>query len=110
MILADENIHSFIIRTLRDAGNEVISVSEISKSNRDRQIIKLYPIIVNEYSWQSCLTNHQNQGAREDIYRIYYYASFFAANTGVNNFFALTPPYVFTDRLSFLVSIVRALC
>jgi hypothetical protein len=31
MILADENIHSFIIKTLREANFQVISVSEISK-------------------------------------------------------------------------------
>jgi hypothetical protein len=31
MILADENIHSFIIKTLRDAGFEVVSVKEDAK-------------------------------------------------------------------------------
>lgn len=34
MILADENIHYLIIKTLREAGFSVISVSEISKGIR----------------------------------------------------------------------------
>jgi len=40
MILADENIHSFIIRELRNAGFEVISVQELSHGIRDEQVIK----------------------------------------------------------------------
>jgi len=41
MILADENIHSFIIKTLREAGFEVISVDESAKSIKDEQVIQL---------------------------------------------------------------------
>jgi predicted nuclease of predicted toxin-antitoxin system len=41
MILADENIHSFIIKTLRDEGFEVVSVSESAKSIKDDQVIQL---------------------------------------------------------------------
>lgn len=41
MILADENIHSFIIQTLRDTGFEVMSVSESAKSIKDDQVIQL---------------------------------------------------------------------
>lgn len=40
MILADENIHYFIIKTLRDAGFTVISVSEISKGIKDEKVIE----------------------------------------------------------------------
>jgi predicted nuclease of predicted toxin-antitoxin system len=38
-ILADENIHSYIIQTLRDAEIKVISVSELSKGIKDEQVI-----------------------------------------------------------------------
>ncbi|GAA0534615.1 DUF5615 family PIN-like protein [Chitinophaga japonensis] len=41
MILADENIHSFTIKTLREAGFEVISVDESAKSIKDDQVIQL---------------------------------------------------------------------
>lgn len=41
MILADENIHSLIIKALREAGYDVISVSETSKSIKDEQVIQL---------------------------------------------------------------------
>ncbi|HET7117444.1 MAG TPA: DUF5615 family PIN-like protein [Hanamia sp.] len=39
MILADENIHYFIIKKLREAGFKVISVSEISKGIKDEKVI-----------------------------------------------------------------------
>jgi hypothetical protein len=35
MILADENIHGFIIRTLREAGFEVISIAQTAKGIKD---------------------------------------------------------------------------
>ncbi|MBS1584496.1 MAG: DUF5615 family PIN-like protein [Bacteroidetes bacterium] len=41
MILADENIHSFIIATLRDAGLEVISVRELSSGIKDEKVIEM---------------------------------------------------------------------
>lgn len=40
MILADENIHSFIIKVLRDKGFAVISVNELSKGIKDEQVIQ----------------------------------------------------------------------
>lgn len=40
MILADENIHYFIIKFLRDSGFNVISVSELSKGIKDEQVIQ----------------------------------------------------------------------
>lgn len=40
MILADENIHYFIIYTLRQAGFNVVSVSELSKGIKDEQVIQ----------------------------------------------------------------------
>lgn len=40
MILADEYIHTFIIRTLREAGFDVISVGEISKGIKDEEVIQ----------------------------------------------------------------------
>jgi len=40
MILADENIHTYIIKKLRDAGYTVVSVSEISKGIKDEQVIQ----------------------------------------------------------------------
>ena len=40
MILADENIHYFIIKTLREAGFTVNSVSENSKGIKDEEVIK----------------------------------------------------------------------
>ena len=40
MILADENIHSFIIRELRAAGFIVVSVHELSKGIKDEQVIQ----------------------------------------------------------------------
>ena len=39
MILADENIHFFIIKTMREAGLSVVLISEISKGIRDEQVI-----------------------------------------------------------------------
>lgn len=39
MILADENVHSFIIRTLRQKGFSVISVDELSKGIKDEEVI-----------------------------------------------------------------------
>lgn len=39
MILADENIHYFIIKTLREADFNVISVSEISNGIKDEKVI-----------------------------------------------------------------------
>jgi|SRR6185312_370152 len=41
MILADENIHSFIIKTLREANFKVISVSETSHGIKDEEVIRL---------------------------------------------------------------------
>lgn len=41
MILADENIHSSIIATLRSAGFDVISVQEIAKGISDEDVIRL---------------------------------------------------------------------
>ena len=40
MILADENIHYFIIKTLRESGFTVVSVSELSKGIKDEQVIQ----------------------------------------------------------------------
>ncbi len=40
MILADENIHSFTIKTLRENGFTVISVSELQKGIKDEEIIQ----------------------------------------------------------------------
>lgn len=40
MILADENIHTFTIKTLREAGFDIISVSELSKGIKDEQVIQ----------------------------------------------------------------------
>src|SRR5690348_10585051 len=41
MILADENIHRFIITTLRDAGFEVVSVRELASGIKDDQVIQM---------------------------------------------------------------------
>ncbi len=41
MILADENIHSFIIKTLRDADIAVISVQESQNGIKDEKVIEL---------------------------------------------------------------------
>ena len=41
MILADENIHSFIIMTLRDAGFEVVSVREFASGVNDYRVIEM---------------------------------------------------------------------
>ncbi len=41
MILADENIHSFIITTLRDAGFKVISVREGASGIKDDEVIRM---------------------------------------------------------------------
>ena len=40
MILADENIHYFIIKSLRDAGFTVYSISENSKGIKDPEVIR----------------------------------------------------------------------
>lgn len=40
MILADENIHYFIIKALRNAGFTVDSISENSKGIKDEEVIK----------------------------------------------------------------------
>ena len=40
MILADENIHYFIIKSLREAGFSVNSISEKSKGIKDEEVIK----------------------------------------------------------------------
>jgi predicted nuclease of predicted toxin-antitoxin system len=41
MILADENIHSFIIKTLREAGFEVVSVRELANGINDAEVIQM---------------------------------------------------------------------
>jgi len=41
MILADENIHGFIIKTLREADFEVISVAQTAKGIKDENVIQL---------------------------------------------------------------------
>ena len=41
MILADENIHSFIIKTLREAGFEVIFVGEFARGIKDEKVIQM---------------------------------------------------------------------
>src|SRR5258708_32977478 len=41
MILADENVHGFIIETLREAGFEVISVGETASGIKDENVIQL---------------------------------------------------------------------
>ncbi|QJB34039.1 DUF5615 family PIN-like protein [Chitinophaga oryzae] len=40
MILADENIHSYIVKTLRDEGFGVTSVTELSKGIKDEEVIQ----------------------------------------------------------------------
>lgn len=40
MILADENIHYFIIKTLREAGFPVISINEMPKEIKDEQVLQ----------------------------------------------------------------------
>ena len=40
MILADENIHSYIIKTLRTEGFDVISVTELNKGIKDEEVIQ----------------------------------------------------------------------
>jgi predicted nuclease of predicted toxin-antitoxin system len=40
MILADENIHHYIIKAIREVNFKVISVSEISHGINDREVIK----------------------------------------------------------------------
>lgn len=40
MILADENVHSYIIKTLRDAGITVFSIAEIARGIKDEQVIE----------------------------------------------------------------------
>ncbi|MBA2563440.1 MAG: DUF5615 family PIN-like protein [Chitinophagaceae bacterium] len=40
MILADENIHSFIIQELRTAGFSVTSVQELYKGIKDEEVIR----------------------------------------------------------------------
>lgn len=41
MILADENIHGFIIKTLREAGFEVTAVAQTAKGIKDENVIQL---------------------------------------------------------------------
>src|SRR5579872_5559806 len=41
MILADENIHIFIIMSLRDAGFNVISVREFASGIKDEEVIQM---------------------------------------------------------------------
>lgn len=41
MILADENIHGFIIKVLRDAGFVVISVRELTAGIKDFAVIQM---------------------------------------------------------------------
>jgi predicted nuclease of predicted toxin-antitoxin system len=41
MILADENIHSFIITSIRDAGIDVISVREHASGINDENVIQI---------------------------------------------------------------------
>ncbi len=41
MILADENIHSYIITTLRDTGFEVVSVREVAQGVMDEEVIRI---------------------------------------------------------------------
>jgi predicted nuclease of predicted toxin-antitoxin system len=40
MILADENIHTYIVHALREAGFEVISVTELNKGIKDEKVIE----------------------------------------------------------------------
>jgi len=41
MIIADENIHGFIIKALREAGFEVISVRELAGGSKDEVVIQM---------------------------------------------------------------------
>jgi len=41
MILADENIHGYIIKTLREEGFEVLSIAETASSMKDDKVIEL---------------------------------------------------------------------
>ena len=41
MILADENIHGFIIKALREAGFDVISVRESASGSKDEVVIEM---------------------------------------------------------------------
>jgi predicted nuclease of predicted toxin-antitoxin system len=40
MILADENIHSFIVKTLRQKGFEVVYINETAKGLKDERVIE----------------------------------------------------------------------
>ena len=66
-ILADENIHSYIIQTLRDAEIKVISVSELSKGIKDEQVIgwalKMdYTILTEDKDFGEWVFAHHIQG------------------------------------------------
>ena len=41
MILADENIHGYIIKCLREAGFEVVSVAKLAGGSKDEQVINM---------------------------------------------------------------------
>lgn len=47
MILADENIHTYIVHALREAGFEVISVTELNKGIKDEEVIEW--VLKNDY-------------------------------------------------------------
>ncbi len=41
MILADENVHGFIIKSLQEAGIEVISVKKLAIGSKDEKVIQM---------------------------------------------------------------------
>lgn len=66
-ILADENIHSFIIQTLREAGIEVIAITEVSKGIKDEEVIiwalkMKYTLLTEDKDFGEWIFAHHIQG------------------------------------------------
>jgi len=67
MILADENIHGFIIKTLREAGFEIISVRESASGINDEKVIQLalqhdYILLTEDKDFGEWVFAHHIQG------------------------------------------------
>ncbi len=89
MILADENIHGFIIKTLREAGFEIVSVRESAKGIKDEKVIQLalqynYILLTEDKDFGEWVFSHHTDGLNVIFLRYSFYEFQEIAHTLVN--------------------------
>jgi len=96
MILADENVHGFIIQTLRDAGFDVIYVGDNAKGIKDEKVIQLalqhdYILLTEDKDFGEWVFAHHIEGLSVLFLRYSFHEFQEIAGTAVNLLSAHAP-------------------